>query len=115
MSWFLAVLNKYAVFSGRAQRAEYWYFIFFIYGSAFLLGLLMGLIGVSESGSDSMAGILQLAVFLPSIAVATRRLHDTGRSGWWQLIVLTGIGVFVLLYWLIKAGDEGENEYGYPE
>ncbi len=107
--------KKYVVFSGRASRAEYWYFILFIYGSAFLLGLLMGLIGVSESGSDSMAGILQLAVFLPSIAVATRRLHDTGRSGWWQLIVLTGIGFFVLLYWLIKAGDEGENEYGYPE
>ena len=70
---------------------------------------------MDESSIDRMIGIFQLALFLPHIAVTTRRLHDIDRSGWWQLIVLTGIGFFVLLYWLIKAGDEGENEYGYPE
>ena len=107
--------KKYVVFSGRASRAEYWYFILFIYGLAFLLGFLFGLMNMDESSIDRMIGIFQLALFLPHIAVTTRRLHDIDRSGWWQLIVLTGIGFFVLLYWLIKAGDEGENEYGYPE
>ena len=59
-----------------------------------------------------VGGLASLFFFLPSLALFVRRLHDVGRSGWWILIAFTGIGVFVLLYWLIKASDAGANKYG---
>ncbi len=107
--------KKYFVFSGRASRAEFWYFTAFIYGLAFLIGVVSGLMDVDDATLDSIIGIYQLALLAPSLAVGTRRLHDINRSGWWQLISLTGIGILLLIYWWIKKGDEGPNEYGYLE
>ena len=75
------------------------------------MGLAVGMMGSGERLID----VYQLAIFLPSIAVATRRLHDINRSGWWQLIVFTGIGAFVLLYWMVKKGDSGSNRFGPPQ
>lgn len=93
--------SKYAEFSGRASRSEYWWFALFIF-----LGYL-----VTSLINDVLGGIFALGVLLPSIAVATRRLHDTNRSGWLQLIVLVPvIGSIVLLVFLIQD-SKSENSY----
>lgn len=107
--WYLKVLKQYADFKGRARRSEYWYFALVNAIISFVLGIVDSAIG-SETGF--IGGIYSLFVLVPSLAVAVRRLHDTNRSGWWMLIALTGIGIFVLLYWYILEGDQGRNEYG---
>ena len=92
----------YAQFDGRASRSEYWWFYLF----TVLAGVAADTIG------DTVGNIASLALFLPSLALAARRLHDTGRSGWWFLLILTVIGIPVVLYWLVKASDAGANKYG---
>lgn len=96
--------TKYADFNGRASRPEYWWFILF---------LVLG--GVATAFISDMLNLLfTLGTLLPSIAAAARRLHDTGRSGWLQLIVFIPIiGWLVLIYFLAQAG-EGANRYGEP-
>jgi len=114
MNWYLGVLKKYAVFSGRAQRAEYWYFVLFSIIVSIILVILDGMIGTinEQSGYGLLSGIYSLAVIIPSVAVATRRLHDIGKSGWWQLIALIPIlGVIVLIVWFATDSKE-ENQYG---
>ena len=64
-------------------------------------------------GNEVLENMLKIAVFISSVAVGTRRLHDVNRSGWWQLIGITGIGHFVLLYWYITDSDVDTNNYGY--
>ena len=78
MSWYLTVLKKYAVFSGRARRMEYWMFALFNFIISFALAFLEALVG----GPGIVAVLYSLAVLVPSIAVGVRRLHDTDRSGW---------------------------------
>ena len=109
MNWYLAVLKKYAVFNGRAQRKEYWLFFLFNIIIAFVLGFIDGLIG-----SQGVLGLLySLAVLIPSIAVSIRRLHDTERSGWWLLIGLIPlIGAIVLLVFMVQDSKPGQNQYG---
>ena len=92
----------YAQFDGRASRSEYWWFYLF----TVLAGVAADTIG------DTVGNIASLALFLPSLALAARRLHDTGRSGWWFLLILTVIGIPVVLYWLVKASNAGANKYG---
>jgi len=109
MNWYIEVLKKYAVFSGRASRTEYWMFFLFNIIIAILLGVIEGLIG-----SPGVVGLLYgLAVLIPSIAVGVRRLHDTDRTGWWLLIGLVPlIGLIVLIVFLVQASTEGDNQYG---
>tara|TARA_R110000868_G_scaffold73459_4_gene213018 strand:- start:1322 stop:1660 length:339 start_codon:yes stop_codon:yes gene_type:complete len=96
-------LTKYVTFSGRASRSEYWWFVLF--------NLIVGF--VAAMLSTTLQAVVGLALFLPSLAVAIRRLHDSGRCGWWYLIIFIPlIGLFVLLYWLIIEGTKGANEYG---
>ncbi|MEM9527855.1 MAG: DUF805 domain-containing protein [Bacteroidota bacterium] len=110
MIWqnFLLALNKFATFKGRSRRAEYWGF--------FLVTILFGMAASAWDNAifegEVFARMLDMVFFIPSIAVSTRRLHDIGRSGWWQLIALTGIGFFVLLYWYCKDSEQTTNEYG---
>lgn len=101
--------SKYAVFKGRARRSEYWYFVLFYTLVAFGVGIISGI-----AESQVLLGLMYLAFIIPSFSVACRRLHDSGRSGWWQLLYLTGIGAIVVLVWLISAGDSSENKYGPP-
>jgi uncharacterized membrane protein YhaH (DUF805 family) len=114
MNWYLAVLKKYAVFSGRAQRKEYWMFFLFNIIIAILLGIIEVVIGISPDADESiLANIYSLAILLPSLAVSVRRLHDIGRSGWWILIGLIPlIGVIVLFVFAVQDGQPGPNQYG---
>jgi uncharacterized membrane protein YhaH (DUF805 family) len=99
--------QKYADFSGRARRSEFW----FGWLADFIAGLVVGVID-ALIGNKILAFVLALAALVPFFSSAARRLHDTGRSGWWLLLYLTIIGGFVILYWLILDGDENANEYG---
>lgn len=94
-------LSKYAAFTGRATRPEFWWFFLF----QILISLVGGMLG------DVISGLIALGLVLPSLAAGTRRLHDIGKSGWWQLLILTGIGLLVLIYWLVQPTVEGGNDY----
>ncbi len=109
MNWYLEVLKKYAVFSGRARRKEYWMFFLFNLIIGFVLGFVEGLAG----GPGVVAMLYSLAVLIPGIAVFVRRLHDTDRSGWWFLIAFVPlIGAIVLLVFMVQDSQQGENQYG---
>jgi uncharacterized membrane protein YhaH (DUF805 family) len=107
MKWFFEAFRKYAVFSGRARRKEYWMFYLFNVIASIVAVILDGMFGFSHSGSyGPVSGLYSLAIILPTVAVSVRRMHDTGHSGWYMLIPL---------YNLILActeGDRGSNRYG---
>jgi uncharacterized membrane protein YhaH (DUF805 family) len=108
------VLKKYFNFSGRATRSEYWWFILFSTIVTIILSFFDGMFGVYDvnAGIGLLSGIYSLAVVIPSIAVATRRLHDIGKSGWWQLLLLIPIvGVIILIIWFATDSKE-DNKYG---
>ena len=115
MSWYLDVLKKYAVFVGRARRKEYWMFVLFNLIIAMVLGFVDGMLGFGGANAPigPLGGLYSLAVFLPSLAVSVRRLHDTGRSGWWLLVVFFPIlGALVLLFFFVQDSQAGTNAYG---
>jgi uncharacterized membrane protein YhaH (DUF805 family) len=102
--------NNYVTFSGRAQRSAYWWWVLFelivLIVAQILDGILFG------ATTPVLYGIAALGLLLPSIAVAIRRLHDLDRTGWWFLLVFTGIGGIVLLIWFCMKGTTGPNRYG---
>lgn len=110
MNWYLEVLRKYAVFSGRARRKEYWMFYLFNIIIAIVIGLVTGVIGgflgLGAALSSSVSIVYSLVILIPSIAVAIRRMHDLGRSGWWILFPV------VNLVFLCLDSQPGENDYG---
>lgn len=115
MDWYLKVLKNYAVFEGRAQRAEYWFFFLFNMIASIICLVIDGLLGTydAQSGMGVLYAVYTLAVLVPSIAVAVRRLHDIGKSGWWILIGLIPlIGPIVLLIFFVLDSQAGENAYG---
>lgn len=115
MHWYLEVLRKYAQFSGRARRKEYWYFALFNLIFSIVLSVIDSLTGTldSELGLGLLSGIYALAVLIPSIANSFRRMHDTGRSAWWFLIgFIPFIGVIVVLVFMVQDSQEGDNQYG---
>ena len=115
MHWYIEAMKKYAVFSGRARRKEYWLFLLFNLVIALLLGFIDGLPGLveSEGGYGPLRALYTLAVLFPSIAVGVRRLHDTDRSGWWLLIALVPlIGAIVLIVFMASDSRAGQNRYG---
>jgi uncharacterized membrane protein YhaH (DUF805 family) len=94
--------QKYADFNGRAKRPEFWWFALFTFLASMILGIV----------SSMLSGLFSLAVIVPSLAVGARRLHDIGRSGWWQLIWLVPlIGWIIMIYWYVQEGDAATNEY----
>jgi len=111
MHWYLEVLRKYTLFTGRSRRSEYWYFTLFnlivITVLWFIDSVMRKIVGFG------MFGILYgLAVLLPGIAVSIRRLHDTDRSGWWMLLALVPIVGLVLIVLLAEDSNAGTNRYG---
>ncbi|MFM5165885.1 DUF805 domain-containing protein [Aeromonas veronii] len=110
MNWYISVLKQYAVFSGRARRTEYWMFVLCNVIVMLLLGMVDKLIG---GDNELISSIYSLAVLLPSLAVAARRLHDTDRSAWWLLLGLIPIiGTLVLIYFMVCNGQQGPNRFG---
>lgn len=115
MKWYLEVLKKYAVFSGRARRKEYWMFILFNIIFGILASLLDNKLGteLGDFGYGLIYIIYSLAVFIPGLAVMVRRLHDTGRGGIWILIgFIPIIGWIWLLVLLVTDSQPGDNVYG---
>ena len=109
MNWYLEVLKKYAVFSGRARRKEYWMFFLFNIIIIFVLGYVDGLFG----RYGIVNTLYSLAILIPGIAVSIRRLHDTNRSGWWLLIGFVPIiGAIVLIVYMVQDSTPSENQYG---
>lgn len=114
-NWYMQALKKYAVFSGRARRKEYWFFVLWYVIISIGLAILDNIIGTysAKAGIGLLGGIYALALLIPSISVSVRRLHDTGRTGWWLLIILIPlIGAIVLLVFMFLDSQPGENEYG---
>ena len=96
-----ACLSRYASFSGRASRPEFWWFFLFQVLASVAASMI----------ADWLNGIVVMALLLPGLAVGTRRLHDIGKTGWWQLIMLTGIGYFLLMYWWAQPTSDNAIEY----
>jgi uncharacterized membrane protein YhaH (DUF805 family) len=114
MNWYLAVLKKYAEFTGRARRTEYWMFALFNFLIYVVLAVIDTKAGLMNPlGLGVLSGLYSLAVFVPSLAVSVRRLHDTDRSGWWLLILLVPlIGAIVFLVFMLLDSQPGENRHG---
>ncbi|MEO8224923.1 MAG: DUF805 domain-containing protein [Gammaproteobacteria bacterium] len=114
--FYLDVLKtKYATFEGRAGRQEFWMFTLFNIIVSIVLAVIDGILGLQAGAGMGILGtIYGLAVFVPSIALGCRRLHDVDKSGWLQLIALIPlIGVLILIFvYFIKLGTPGENQYG---
>ncbi|MEO6734561.1 MAG: DUF805 domain-containing protein [Ferruginibacter sp.] len=101
MKWYLLVLKKYATFNGRARRSEYWYFTLF----TVIISIALAICDVAL-GTEYIGNIYSLAVLVPGIAVAVRRMHDINKSGWYILIPIYNIIL------ACTAGNEGHNDYG---
>jgi uncharacterized membrane protein YhaH (DUF805 family) len=115
MNWYLEVLKKYAVFTGRARRKEYWFFVLFNVIIAIALTVVDISAGLYDDVYDVglLSSLYSLAVLLPSIAVSVRRLHDIDRTGWWMLIAFVPlVGAIVLLVFAVLDSTPGDNRYG---
>ncbi|MEU9292113.1 DUF805 domain-containing protein [Streptomyces sp. NPDC048266] len=108
MNWYLEAFKKYAVFSGRARRKEFWMFQ--------LISLIVAIVlyGIDLAiGMPLLGSLYALAVLLPALGLLVRRLHDTDRSGWWILIGLVPlVGSIVLIVFTCLEGDQRENAHG---
>jgi len=109
MHWFIEpIKNQYADFSGRTGREAYWMFVLFAFLLQIAITIVGGLVGV-----ELLAFVFALLTIVPSIAICARRLHDIGKSGWWQLIaIIPLVGIIVLIVWLASKADAEGNKYG---
>lgn len=101
-------LSKYADFSGRARRSEYWFWVLF----TFIVDIVVMVVDGALGTYPLLYAVAVLALLLPSLAVSVRRLHDTGRSGWMLLIaIIPLVGFILLLVWMCQD-SQGTNQYG---
>ena len=125
-------LRKYADFTGRARRMEFWLFWLLLIGIEIVFSILIGMVGGSMTalvdptvgmaamsgpamGLWAVYGLIMLGLLIPSLAVSIRRLHDTNRSGWWQLVSLVPVvGGLVMLVLYLLSGTPGANRFGEP-
>jgi uncharacterized membrane protein YhaH (DUF805 family) len=103
----VACLTKCSTFSGRARRSEYWWFVLAYFGVLFIVALIDNAVG-----NDVIGGLAFLALFIPTLAVSVRRLHDTGRSGAWYLISFVPFGGLVMLIFVCQDSTPGTHVYG---
>ncbi|WP_299774887.1 DUF805 domain-containing protein [uncultured Pseudoteredinibacter sp.] len=107
MEYFMDALKRYADFSGRARRKQYWMFVLFYFIFSIVVTIVDSILGTAFLGM-----IFGLAMLVPSLAIGARRLHDTGRTGWWQLIALIPlIGMIVLIVFYVQDSHP-DNDYG---
>lgn len=110
MNWFLdPIKNQYADFSGRTSRKAFWmYMLFYV-----LFYVLAGAVGALFGAGPQLALLFSLVVLIPGVAISARRLHDTGMSGWFQLLgLIPFFGLIVMIVLLVRKGDAAANEYG---
>lgn len=108
MDWYFSVLKRYGDFAGRAHRTEFWMFFIFNALVAWVIGQMGQAIGIGMA-----QGAYALIVLLPTLAVGARRLHDTGLSGWWQLLgLIPFVGLLAMVFLMARAGVPGDNRYG---
>ncbi|PJJ53275.1 DUF805 domain-containing protein [Hymenobacter chitinivorans] len=116
MEYFLQALRKYADFSGRARRKEYWMFVLFqvlAFIAAMVIDTIFATITGSEFGAGYITGLLWLALIVPGIAVSVRRMHDLDKSGWFLLVsFIPLVGGIWLLVLTCTEGTSGPNQYG---
>ncbi len=118
MEWYLKVMrDNYANFNGRARRKEYWMFTLYFLLFALLAGFVIGILSAVGETVAMIAIILAvvwyLAHLVPSLAVTVRRLHDTGKSGWFYLLaIIPYIGGLIIFIFTVIEGDKGDNKYG---
>ena len=116
MNFFNAIkicFSKYVTFAGRASRSEYWYFYLFFTVGVIITTIIDIIIFPDLVGAFSpLSTVFSLALLLPFVAVTARRMHDVNRSGWWQLIPLTIIGIIPYTYWVTKKSDPQDNNFG---
>ncbi len=115
MEWMLLPLKRYADFSGRSRRKEYWMFVLGMILVCFVIGLVAGILSVIVGKwiSNLASGLFALAIIIPSLAVAVRRLHDTDKSGWFLLLGLIPlVGGIILLVFYCTDGTPGPNRFG---
>ena len=107
--------SNYATFSGRSRRRAYWWwalFTFLMYVAAAIIDNVAGL-NIGDQGVGWVSLVVYLGLFIPTLAVLFRRLHDTGRSGWWWLLsLLCGIGAIILFIFCLMDSTPGDNQYG---
>lgn len=108
--WFAKGLKNYANFNGRARRKEFWFF----YLGVVLCNMFAMILDAIFGTEFLFYALVYLATVIPTLAVSSRRLHDIGKSGWWYLISLTIIGIFLLIYWWASEGSSNRNQYGEP-
>ena len=114
------LLNKYATFSGRARRSEYWWWYLFITIVGIIASIIDRAAGLTYSdltvGGGWIATITGIVFFIPTLAVSIRRLHDTSKSGWWILIGLIPLIGWLILLWFYVTDSDADNQYGpYPK
>lgn len=103
------VLSKYATFTGRASRPEFWWFMLFV----FIVNIITGVLDGVLFNAQVLNTIAMLALLLPQLAVGARRLHDIDRSGWWLLLAIVPvIGWIVLIYFNVQPSQPGDNRFG---
>jgi uncharacterized membrane protein YhaH (DUF805 family) len=121
-----SVYRNYATFSGRARRSEFWWFFLFSIIASIGIGIVESALGLGQGSTSSGDGGIEAAYnggilsilwaignFIPALAVAVRRLHDTDRSGWWYLIIFVPlIGIILLIVWWATKGTDGPNRFG---
>lgn len=104
-----SVLSQYANFNGRARRSEYWYYVL----AYAIISAVLNALAQYSSIFTVLSGIFGLALICPTLAVAVRRLHDIGKSGWYYLFALIPlVGAIILLVWFVKDSEPGDNIYG---
>ena len=115
MRWYLRALRNYAVFSGRARRKEYWFFLLFTLVFTIVMALIDQVLGTYDEGTGIglLTGLYEVAMIIPGLAVSVRRLHDTSRRGWWLLLSLIPIvGGIIVFVFMVLPSRRGANRYG---
>ena len=115
MEYFISAIKQYAVFKGRARRKEFWYFYLISLVISLALAFLDHQMGTfnPELGGGLLGGVYGIFIFLPSLSLTVRRIHDTSHSGYWAFILLIPIiGVLAILFFALMDSKPGSNEYG---
>ena len=113
MQWYVVVLRRYAKFDGRAHRPEFWWFTLWSFIVSLALSVAELALDVGSEWAGPLTSVYALLVLVPTLAVGARRLHDIGRTGWWQLLLLIPlVGAIILIVWWARDGQPEPNRWG---